>query len=108
MKKKFILLALVLGFTLNTYAADCVITSSPATNLNKVSGVDARAETISRFSYDENKKMQLKNYPSAYVEFFNNALKGIRADCKKYDITHIYNTRVVIDTLVKIQYVLIV
>ncbi len=94
MTKKFILSGLLLVSVLNLNAADCSIISSPATNLDKVTGVDARAETISRFFYDENKKMKLKNYPDAYIEFFKNTLTGIKADCKKYNISHIYNLKV--------------
>jgi len=93
MNNKIIVLTLLLS-SLITLNASCKIMSSPATNLEKVSGVDARAETISRFFYDENQKMTLKNYPAAYVEFFNNTLKSIRADCKKYNIDIIYNFNV--------------
>ena len=74
--------------------ADCLIISSPATDLKKIGGVDARAQAISKVYYDEKNKMQIKGYADAYVQFFTTTTKNIQADCKKYNISNIYNFKV--------------
>ncbi|MEA3370891.1 MAG: hypothetical protein U9Q40_06085 [Campylobacterota bacterium] len=93
MTKKFKLSALAVLISASL-SADCLIISSPATNLKLISGVDARAQSISKIYYDENGKMQIKGYADAYIQFFSETTKNIKADCKKYNISNIYNLKI--------------
>jgi len=90
MSRKLKLFAVGIFLSVNI-AADCLIISSPATDLEKVSGVDARAQSISKIYYDENSKMQIKGYATAYIEFFTTTTKNIQTDCKNTTF-HIFIT----------------
>lgn len=74
--------------------ADCKIVSSPATNIKNVAGTDALALSISRVYFDKNKKIQIKSYSSAFIDFNKKAVDYIKKDCKKYKIKNIYNFRI--------------
>jgi len=94
MKNKIIIIGISCAFALNLNAAECKIISSPAMDDKNVRGTDAVALSISRFYYDENKKMQLKSYSDAFLEFNGKALKYIKDECKKYKLKSIYNYKV--------------
>ena len=91
MKKKIIFGAIALIYAIGLSAEECKIISSPAMNKQNVVGTDAVALSISRFYYDENKKMKIKSYSDAFLEFHNKAIKYIKGECVKYKIKNIYN-----------------
>lgn len=92
--KKVIVLLTSCALALSLNAKDCKIISSPAMNENDVRGTDAVALSISRFYYDKNKKMQIKSYSDAFLEFNRKALKSIKDECKKYKLKSIYNYKI--------------
>ena len=69
----------------------CKIISSPAPSINDVRRTDAVAMSFSKAYYDENKKIQIRSYSNAYIDFFKQVQDYIKKDCKKYKITHNYN-----------------
>jgi len=91
MKKTIITMSLGLLCTTNIFAKDCKISSSPAQSINDIRGTDAVALSISHVYYDKNKKMQIKSYQDAYLDFYKKAKDYIKKDCKKYKMTKIYN-----------------
>ena len=85
-----------IGVLLSTalYAGECQIISSPAMEHGDVIGTDAVALSISKIYYDKNKKMKLKSYSDAFLEFNRKAIAYIESDCKKYKIKKIYNYQI--------------
>lgn len=94
MKNKFKLIGICLLLTLSLSANECKIISSPAMKDSDVIGTDAIALSISHIYYDKNKKMQLKSYSDAFLEFNKKAIDYIQKDCKKYKIKNIYNFQI--------------
>lgn len=94
MKKTFLLLIISSLCVLSLNAKTCQIISSPAMNNNDVIGTDAVAMSISKVYFDKNKKIKVKNYSSAFLEFNNKARDYIKKDCKKYKIKKIYNYKI--------------
>lgn len=95
MKKKKILFSLLLITSVNLFANDtCKIVSSPAPSANDVRGTDTVAMSLSKVYYDKKKKMQIKSYSDAYLDFNKQVKEYIKKDCKKYKITINYNFKI--------------
>lgn len=94
MKNKLKLVGISVLISLSLNANECQIISSPATKNTDVIGTDAVALSISHAYYDENKKMQIKSYSDAFLEFNKKAINYIKDECKKYKIKKIYNYQI--------------
>ncbi len=97
MKKNIAILGLCLVVATSVFAKEevkCKISSSPAPSIEKIRGTDAVSQSISHIYYDKNKKLQVKSYSDAYQSFRKQALDYVKADCKKYNMTEIYNFKV--------------
>lgn len=94
MKNKLKLVGIGVLLSLSLNANECQIISSPAIKNTDVIGTDAIALSISHAYYDENKKMQIKSYSDAFLEFNKKAINYIQSDCKKYKIRKIYNFQI--------------
>lgn len=93
MKRKIVFLGVSLLIASTIVAQDCKIISSPAKSIDDVRGTEAVALSLSQIYY-ENKKMKLRSYRDAYLDFYNQAVEYIQKGCKKNKITKIYNFNV--------------
>ena len=91
-KLKLIGASILLSASLN--ANGCQIISSPAMKDGDVIGTNAVALSISHIYYDKNKKIQIKSYSDAFMEFNKKAINYINSECKKYKIKKIYNFQI--------------
>jgi len=94
MKRKIVLFGISLLCVTNIFAKDCKISSSPAKSIDDIRGTDTVALSISHIYYDKNKKMQLKSYKDAYIDFYTQAENYIKDNCQKANITKVYNFNV--------------
>ena len=90
MKKILVVTAFLAAFL----HADCNIISSAAKDLGELRGTDAVALSLSKAYYDDDKKMQIRSYSDAYLDFYKQATDYIQEDCEKYGFKVIYNFKV--------------
>lgn len=89
---------MILASTTLMSNAGCKIFTSPATKFSELKGSDSVALSISNIYYEKDKKgkkkMKFKSGSEALLEFDGKAREYIQGECKKYNLTTIYNYQI--------------